>query len=38
MPRRKNSLDKNIWGNYTGDFNERLWLVAETNHGTNQDI
>ena len=38
MPRRKNSLDKITGGNYTGDANERIWLVAKTNHGTNQVV
>lgn len=35
MLRRKNPLDKIKGRNYTGDADERLWLVAETNHGTN---
>ena len=38
MLRRKNPLDKITRRIYTGDVNERLWLVAETNHGTNQEL
>jgi len=38
MSRRNDSLDKITRRNYTGDVDEILWLVAETNHGTNQDI
>lgn len=38
MLRRKNSLDKITGGNYTGNANERFWLVAETNHEKNQIV
>ena len=29
---RNNFLDKIAGRNYTGDADERFWLVAETNH------
>ena len=38
MLRRKNPLDKITRRNYTGDVDERFWLVAETNHGTNREL
>lgn len=38
MLRRKNPLDKITRSIYTGNADERFWLVAETNHRTNQDI
>lgn len=38
MSWRNDSLDKITRRIYTGDVNERLWLVTETNHGTNREL